>query len=327
MRKQSAIVGSGFMVSYACTAKCRHCMYGCSYQGRRDYVTPEKAEEIMAQLEWAGVTDLHIGGGEPFLNFEGLLEVIRAMNQHQILVDYIETNAFWCTDQDAAEEKLRKLADLGVETIMASCDPFHSEYVPLDRVTTFVRACRKVGIGYFVWKEQFYRRLSKLDPKEAHSAEELKEALGDDYIIETAREYGIGMNGRALQIAREIYPKRPAREVSEKTQCTRILRGMHCHVDLYGNVVPAGCTGFAVPIADFTERRDRLTDPSVYPVLARVLTGGTKALLEYAVSLGFDPETEAATNCDLCYQIRCYLREHGDYKEIGPDVFYEMMET
>ncbi|MBQ6550029.1 MAG: hypothetical protein IJL78_01305 [Lachnospiraceae bacterium] len=40
MRKQSAIVGSGFMVSYACTAKCRHCMYGCSYLGNRDYVTP-----------------------------------------------------------------------------------------------------------------------------------------------------------------------------------------------------------------------------------------------------------------------------------------------
>lgn len=327
MRKQSAIIGSGFMVSYACTAKCRHCMYGCSYMGSRDYVTPEKAEEIMAELEQAGVTDLHIGGGEPFLNFDGLLEVIRAMNRHRILVDYIETNAFWCTDQAAAEEKLRKLMDLGVETIMASCDPFHNEYVPLDRVTVFVRACRKVGIGYFVWKEQFYRRLSKLDPKEAHSAEELKAALGENYITESAREYGIGMNGRALTIAREMYPARPAAEVAERTQCTRILRGMHCHVDLYGNVVPAGCTGFAIPISDFTEHRERLTDPEVYPVLSRVLTGGTEALLEFAVSLGFDEKTEAATNCDLCYQIRCYLRKHGSFREIGPDCFYEMMET
>ena len=327
MRKQSAIVGSGFMVSYACTAKCRHCMYGCSYLGNRDYVTPEKAEKIMAELERAGVTDLHIGGGEPFLNFDGLLAVIRAMNHHRILVDYIETNAFWCVSVDAAAEKLRKIQDLGAETIMASCDPFHSEYVPLERVTTFVRACERVGIGYFVWKEQFYRRLAKLDPKEAHTVEELKAALGEHYITETAREYGIGMNGRALQIAREIYPERPAREVAERSQCSRILRGMHCHVDLYGNVVPAGCTGFAVPIGDFTEHRDRLTDPAIYPVLARVLTGGTEALLDYAVSKGFDPETPAATNCDLCYKIRCFLRKQGEYREIGPDCFYEMMET
>lgn len=327
MRQHSAIVGSGFMVCYACTAKCRHCMYGCSYLGNRDYVTPEKAEEIMAALDDAGVTDLHIGGGEPFLNFEGLLEVIRAMNRHRILVDYIETNAFWCVNEEAAVEKLKKLQDLGVDTIMASCDPFHSEYVPLERVTTFVRACRRVGIGYFVWKEQFYRRLSQLDSKEAHTVEELKEALGEHYITETAREYGIGMNGRALMIAREIYPERPAKEIAEKTPCTKILRGMHCHVDLYGNVVPAGCTGFSIPIPDFTEHRERLTDPERYPVLARVLTGGTRALLTYAVSLGFDENTEAATNCDLCYKLRCFLRKQGAYTEIGPDCFYEMMET
>ena len=48
MRKQSAIVGSGFMVSYACTAKCRHCMYGCSYLGSRE-VRNVEAKQIIVE--------------------------------------------------------------------------------------------------------------------------------------------------------------------------------------------------------------------------------------------------------------------------------------
>ena len=60
--------------------------------------------------------------------------------------------------------------------------------------------------------------------------------------------------------------------------------------------------------------------------MGRLLKGGTKDLLSYAVSLGFDDKTPAATNCDLCYKIRCFLRETMPTEDIGPDVFYEMME-
>ena len=327
MRNRSVIRGAGFMPDYACSAKCRHCLYGCSNKGSRDYVSKEDAERIMAKLEDAGVTSLHVGGGEPFLNFEGLKEVIKAMGRHHIAVDYIETNGFWCVDEDQAAEKLRELRYLGADTVMVSCDPFHIEYVPLSRVVTFCRAAEKAGIGWFVWKEQFFRRLSKLDMTRTHTPEELKEALGEDYLLETAREYGIGMNGRALNLAREIYPLKKAREAAEDRPCERMLRGGHCHIDLYGNVVPAGCTGIAISIEDFTEHREELTDTEKHPVVARLITGGSAALLDYAVNLGFDEETTAATSCDLCYRLRCFLREKAPHPDIGPDCFYEMMET
>jgi len=328
MRKYPLILGAGFMVNYACTARCRHCMYGCSNKGSKDYVTPENADKIMKTLSDNGVYSLHIGGGEPFLDFEGLCTVIKAMNRYGIAVDYIETNAFWCHDLVSAKEKLHRLLELGVDAVMASCDPFHAEWVPVDRVLTFIQAARETGMGYFVWKDQFLRRLMKLDTHKAHTTEELKAVLGENYIAETAKEYGIGMNGRALFIAKEIYPEKPGFDIASSAPCKRILEGRHCHVDLYGNVVPAGCTGIAIPLEVFLNPdRTALYDEEKYPVLARVLQGGCKALLDYAVSLGFDPETKAATSCHLCYQIRCFLRENAPAKELGPDCFYEMMET
>ena len=321
------IVGSGFMVNYACTARCRHCMYGCSYKGNKDYVTSQKADQIMKTLSQAGVRSLHIGGGEPFLNFKGLCEVIEAMNRYGIAVDYIETNAFWCYDPQKAAEKLNRLLRLGVDTVMASCDPFHIEYVPLERVLIFCQAARETGMGHFVWKDQFLCRLSKLDIHTTHTPEELKALLGDNYLLDSAREYGVGMNGRALFLAREMYPMKKAEEVASASPCSRLLEGRHCHIDLYGNVVPAGCTGIAVPLEEYLSLdRSGLRDPEKYPVLARLLAGGTKALLPYALSRGFDPDSRASTSCDLCYQIRRYLWRLGGCPETGPDCFYQMME-
>ncbi len=325
--KTPRIAGAGFMADYACTARCRHCLYGCSNRHGAEYVSPEAADRIMAQLAEAGVTSLHIGGGEPFLNFEGLCAVAEAMDRHGIAVDYIETNAFWCVNVSTAAEKLRRLKSLGVDTVMASVDPFHIEFVPLARVYTFVEAAEQARMGYFLWQERFLRRLSALDPSVTHTREELQAALGEHYIADAAREYGVGMNGRALQIARELYGEKPARELLDDAPCTRMLAGRHCHIDLYGSVVPAGCTGIAIPIADFTAAdRSGLEDLSRWPVLGRLLTGGAAALYDYAVSLGFPPETRAATKCDLCYRLRRFLRDAAPCPEIGPDAFYTMME-
>ncbi|MBQ1377823.1 MAG: radical SAM protein [Lachnospiraceae bacterium] len=327
MRQRGYILGAGFMPDYACSAKCRHCLYGCSNTGSREYVSKENALRIMEKLRDAGVDSLHVGGGEPFLSYEGLKNVLEAMRRYGIAVDYIETNAFWCVDRKMASERFRELMELGADTIMASCDPFHIEYVPLERVVTFAEAAQDAGIGWFIWKEQFFRRLSRLDIHKTHSREELEEAFGKDYLKETAKEYGIGMNGRALNLARTIYPLKPAFEAASDKPCERMLMGHHCHIDLYGNVVPAGCTGIAISIDDFVSRREELYDVGKHPVTGRLLKGGTKELLAYAVSLGFDDKTPAATNCDLCYKIRCFLREAMPTEDIGPDVFYEMMES
>ena len=60
----------GLMVNYQCNAACRHCLYSCSPARNPGYVNESSAEEICRLLYKGGCRSVHIGGGEPFLDFE-----------------------------------------------------------------------------------------------------------------------------------------------------------------------------------------------------------------------------------------------------------------
>ena len=97
------------------------------------------------------------------------------------------------------------------------------------------------------------------------------------------------MNGRALAIAGDIYANRPAEELASASPCRSLLDICHCHLDLYGNIVPSGCPGIAAEARDYLNEQ---IDPAKYPVMSRLLTGGTKSLYEYAKEKGFRPSPE-----------------------------------
>lgn len=327
MRRPS-LVYSGFITNYICTAKCRHCLYGCSQKAPHDFISAEIADKLLGILAANGVRSMHIGGGEPFLNFETLCETVSAFRRHGIGVDYIETNAFWARDEKTVIKYCEELRRRGVYTIMASADPFHIEFVPLERPLLLCSTLDKLGMDYFIWQQRYVRRLAALDMKKTHSHDELKRCLGRDYVEQTAGEYGLDMNGRALNIARSVYKPRPVREVASSAPCTRLLSGQHAHVDLYGGVIPPGCPGISIAVDDYFSHPERICDKDRYPVISRLLQGGTKALLSYAQEKGFKASPAGyATNCELCYELRRFLRKSSPSSDIAPDCFYQMMET
>ena len=321
--KENSMLYSGIMTNYNCSAACRHCMFCSSPRAGKDFITADAAERIAQRLRKAGVSSVHIGGGEPFLNFDALCTMLSALQRARVGVDYIETNAFWCRDMDSVRERLRKIRSLGADCVMASVDPFHIEFVPLERPLLLVQALRAEEMDFFVWQDRFLERLLPLDITKTHTCEELSRLLGEDYIEETAREYGLGVNGRALAIAKNLYVNQPAEKLAADEPCASILSGRHCHVDLYENVVPSGCPGIAVGLDDFFARRlpaDR------YPAAHRLYTGGLRALYEYAKEKGFEPDDGGyPTRCSLCYAIRAWLHEHAPSPDIGPDCFYREM--
>lgn len=322
---------SGVIITYACSARCGHCMFAGAPKGSKDFITQEAADRVAKRLARAGVASVHIGGGEPFLRFDVLCEVLSALKRHHVGIDYIETNAFWCKDRETVVQRLKTVSSLGADTVMASVDPFHIEFVPLERPLLLVKTLQELHMGYFVWQERFLRRLLALDIHKTHSPEELRAALGEDYVAETAKEYGLGMNGRALRIAREIFPLRPAREQAEEAPCGKLLSGRHCHVDLYENIIT--CPGISIGFEDFLEAaspktspKARVRDPEAYPVVSRLLKGGVAALLEYAQEKGFCPDPSGyASKCDLCYQLRKYLLSAAPSPDLAPACFYEML--
>lgn len=316
-------VYSGIITNYNCTAECEHCMFASSPSCAKEYITKEKAEEIARILKEAGTYSVHIGGGEPFINFMALCMLIKALNEFGIGIDYIETNAFWCRDEKAAREKLKMLKALGVSTIMVSVDPFHIEFVPLELPLKLCGLLNELGFEYFIWQQKFLKRLSALDITVTHTKDELMEALGEDYIVQTAAEYGLGINGRALCFADSIYPKRPYEYWATDEECPSLTHPHHCHIDLYGRAIPSRCTGIFAEARDYLETnipKDR------YPVFASLLESGTKGLYEYAKSKGFIAAKNGyPTRCAFCYDMRRYLYENCPSQDICDKSFYDSM--
>lgn len=314
---------SGIITNYSCSAACRHCMFASSPRAGKEFISEEAAERIVWRLKQAGVYSMHIGGGEPFLKFDALCALLKAMQKYGIGVDYIETNAFWAQDDREIEKKLGVLRSLGVDTVMVSVDPFHVEFVPLERPIRLVQALRRAGMDYFIWQDRFLERLLPLDLKTTHTKEELSALLGETYIEDTAREYGVKVNGRALTIAKAIYEPQSAEEIAKDEPCRHLLSGTHCHVDLFGKVIPSGCPGIAVDPDDFFAGK---LPKEKYPAAYRLYTGGVKALYEYAGELGFIPDERGyATGCSLCCAIRIWLNENMPSPDIAPDCFYREM--
>ncbi len=315
---------SGIILNYVCTASCRHCMFASAPDCPKEYITEDTAERLAALLEEAGTASVHIGGGEPFMNFKALCGLIEALRRHGVEVDYIETNAFWCADEGVIDERLTKLKSLGVTTIMVSVDPFHIKYVPLERPLRLCQRMNEFGFDYFLWQERYLRKLHRLDRTRVYTKEELQKALGKHYVTDTAAEYGLGMNGRALKIAGEIYENRPAEELAVTSPCSSLLGVGHCHLDLYGNIVPSGCPGIAADARDYLEEN---IPAEKYPVMARLLGGGTAALYEYASEKGFVPAAEGyPTKCAFCYAMREFLEKNAPSADLMPGCFYRSME-
>lgn len=324
-RKYGRFSYCGVMTNYTCTANCAHCMFASSPNCKKEYMSKQSANRIADILLEHGTDSVHIGGGEPFMNFGALCDTVEALTSRGIMIDYIETNAFWCQKESMVRERLQTLKRLGADTVMASVDPFHVQFIPLERPLMLIDCLRKEHMGFFIWKEQFLRRLSALDKSVTHSDEELKALLGENYIVDCAREYGVKVNGRAMNIARHIFPLKPASTYFNSPRCINLMDGVHCHIDNFEKVIPQGCPGINIDIDDFAQMELEIEK---YPVVSALMEGGVKKLYEYALNKGYKERRDGySTACELCSHIRSYLFYNSPSGDIGPKGFYDNLFT
>jgi hypothetical protein len=308
------------MVNYRCNAACRHCLYACSPSQREGYITEDRISFLCRLLVNGNIGSVHIGGGEPFLDFQGLLTVIRSLAKAGIRLDYIETNAFWARDPCCAEY-LEALKKEKVEALCISIDPFHAEYVPWAYPIELARACEKQGMGYFLWKQDFIRTLSRLDANARHTRQELESALSPEYVKKTASAYGISLGGRAVNIEEEYSKAQPAESFLDTEPCKRLLSTGHFHVDMDAYFIPPGCTGRRLPLDELLAG----VESSSYPVFEALYIGGIAALFELAGQHGFLPDKDGyVSKCNLCFHIRKYLASRG-FSELDEVYYAEAM--
>ena len=312
----------GIMPNYKCTAACRHCLYACSMTRTGGYMSPEDMDAVCTTLTEGGCHSVHIGGGEPFLDFEGLLTLIKTATGHGIAVEYIETNGYWANNEAKVKSRLEALTVAGADTLCISVDPFHAEYVPYAAPLRLAEWCKRYGFGYFLWQERFLPMLKNLPGDKSHNRAALEKGISKDYIRKTALAYGLSYGGRAVNIAEEYFPPKPITEVTKSKPCTGLLSTNHFHVDMYGRFIPPGCTGIAIPL----EEGIKGIPAGKYPAFEALLNGGVAALLEYAKNRGFAPNPEGyATDCVLCFYIRQWLSQQGGCPELDMEHYEESL--
>ncbi len=321
MFKINNLGNGGVMVNYVCNAACRHCLYACSPKREKGYMKKETAEKIGKILHENGCYSVHIGGGEPFLNFEGLKTVIKALSKNKIYIDYIETNAFWAKDEKKATLYIKELLELGVDSFCISIDPFHAEYVAPNLALKLSELCRKNGMGSFLWKQNFVKILQKADMNKSHSRKEFEELISKDYVADIADYYGISYGGRAINIEEEYCEKMPIDGLLAKTPCRNLLSTNHYHVDLHGNFIPPVCTGFVIPLEEMTKG----LEGGKYKALEALVKGGVNELYSLAKTEGFNPEAEYTSSCAVCFHIRHFLAKTGKFKELNLEHYEESL--
>lgn len=315
MIKINHIGHGGIMVNYQCNAACRHCLYACSPKRDSGYMNEETAKKVAMILRKNGCCSVHIGGGEPFLQFDKLINVIKVFNKCGLTIDYIETNGFWAKDEKRAKEYLDTLYDYGIDALCISLDPFHAEYVAPALPLKLTEYCRKYNMGFFLWKQEFLKPLSKLDLYSKHTREEFEGAISQNYIKEMADYYGIYYGGRAINIEEEYGDLLPLERLISSSPCRNLTSTNHYHIDYMGRFIPPRCTGIYIPI----DKAVSGIDTEKYKIFSKLYKGGVKSLYDFAIINGFTAQKSYSSTCDLCFSIREFLSKTGKFPELNAE--------
>lgn len=320
----------GLILGYRCQAACAHCLYNCG-PGWGDWMTPEAVRKALSAVKdaWGDAFQVHLTGGEPFLNYPLLLEATQIAGELAIPV-YVETNAGWSRDMHQAEERFHALREAGLKAVLVSVSPFHQESIPLGRALETITAARAVfGAGrVIVYQSDWLPELSRWGLKEKVPLERYAEKYGQARAgLHLWTNYGLISGGRAGYRLGKWVPKRPAETFKGETCREELLYGQHSHLDLYGNFIPAFCGGLrlgdwhdlegvikAVREEDAPQMIDLLVREGPYGLYVQ----GRKKFAYQPLKQGY------AGKCHLCVDVRKHLTQAGAYPDtLAPKQFYE----
>lgn len=135
-----------FVVTMACTGKCRHCSQG-DHGGYAGCIDAGAAERAIADVCGSyQITSLMAFGGEPLLYPEVVCRIFRAGADNGISQIDLITNGFFSRNADRIYGVVRMLAESGVNRVLLSVDAFHQETIPMGPVKYFARRVRTEGI-------------------------------------------------------------------------------------------------------------------------------------------------------------------------------------
>ena len=126
-----------FVVTMACSGKCKHCSEG-EHTNCTGHIDADVAVKAIREVcDNYKIESLMTFGGEPLLYPEVVCAIHRTATENGIPQRDLITNGFFSKDFDRIQEVVKALEASGVRQILLSVDAFHQETIPLEPVKFF----------------------------------------------------------------------------------------------------------------------------------------------------------------------------------------------
>jgi hypothetical protein len=330
---------AGLLLTYWCGARCASC-YVCSGESAGGEMTVAFALELWAGLAAASPHGcrIHVGGGEPFGRWERLIELARAGRSAGLGgLQAVETNAFWATGRAVVRDRLRALDAAGLGRLVISADPYHQQFVPIERVRLAtavaeeVLGAARIRVRWRDWAEGGFDTAGLSPQRRA------------EVFAEYARRGRDRIAGRAAEQLADLLPLMPPERFADEGCGEWLGRCRHVHADGEGVLCPGTCAGIILGRAtgaDSVGRIWREVDAALSrgvgeapaggepggsgDVLTVLAAGGPAGLMRRAAALGYAPRPQGyAAKCHLCWHVRRWLFDSGRHLDrLGPAQVY-----
>ena len=302
---------AGLMLTYRCTAACRFCYYYCCPQagGLMSTETAIGAWEGLVRIA-GDSAHIHITGGEPFLYFERLAEILhQAQRQGLGGMDSVETNAEWGESEKDIAEKLKLLDSLGMERLKISWDPFHEEFVEVASVRRLTQIAQQIlgAERVLVRWQQYLDHPSGIRKK---SEQDKKLILQNALRSEPCR-----FTGRAADVQGPLAAKHPCDYFQSRSCRNALLSAKGVHIDPYGNVFNGQCSGMVIGNITQTplDTLWKTWQPDRDDFWKTLYHDGPFGFIEEACRSGYVPQEKYASKCHLCTDIRRFFFDKRHY--------------
>jgi hypothetical protein len=333
-------ISFGLLLTYKCSAACKHCMYACSQKWKADYISSKNLYKMISLM--SGLIEpapfgakhislnygLHFTGGEPFLNFDLLADAVEMADELDIPSTFVETNCFWAVSDEMTREKLAILKSKGLKGMLVSVNPFFLEFVPFERTERVIKYGYEIfGQNLIVYQHEYYERFRSRNINEKMSFEDF---LAEEGRNDFARNTEFFISGRApYKIDKyNIYPRYRATQLFDQPCNPPFMRSWHNHVDNYGNFVPGYCGGLSLgSFYDIDVLINEGIELDDFPVLKHIIYEDFEGLLSFARDHGYrEAESGYLSKCHLCVDIRKHLAAKDNFRELRPEEFYRRLD-
>ena len=135
-----------FVVTYACTGRCKHCSEG-DHTSCGEKIDPVIAADAVRKIAAEyDIKTVMTFGGEPLLHTDAVYEIMTAARELNIPKRQVITNGYFSNNADKIRAVALRLAECGVNDLLLSVDAFHQETIPLDAVRIFATEAKSRGI-------------------------------------------------------------------------------------------------------------------------------------------------------------------------------------